>query len=141
MSRLTSRRAAALSIATLAALTTLSGCGALHPGVAVQAGDEKYSLQQVDEITRDVCTVIQSDAGSAGTYPMASIRRGVVRSLALRSAAEQLAVEYDVQPGSAYNTVVKQYNGKLTAVSDAEREHAVTVTEPAAMASNASCAS
>jgi hypothetical protein len=127
VSRLTSRRAAALSIATLAALATLSGCGALHPGVAVQAGDEKFSLQQVDEITRDVCTVIQSDAGSAGAYAMESIRRGVVRSLALRSAAEQLAVQYDVEPGTAYNAVVKQYDSKLTAVSDSEREHAVTV--------------
>jgi len=127
VSRLSPRRAAALSIATLTALATLSGCGDLHPGVAVQAGDEKFSLQDVDEITRDVCTVIQSDAGSAGTYAMQAIRRGVVRSLALRSAAEQLAQQYDVEPGSAYNAAVKQYTAKLTAVSDAERDHAVTV--------------
>ena len=127
MSRLISSRAAALSVAALTALTTLSGCGALHPGVAVQAGDEKLSLKQVDEITRDVCTVIQSDAGSAGAYPMATIRREVVRLLALRSAAEQLAVQYDVEPGSAYNKAVKSFDSQLTGVSDAEREHAVTV--------------
>jgi hypothetical protein len=125
VSRLTSRRAA-LSVATLTALATLSGCGALHPGVEVQAGDDKITLQQIDDYSLDLCTVIQADA-SAGVYPMEAIRQGVVRSLALRSVATQLAEQYDVQPGGAYTTSVKGAERQLSAFTDTERERAVEV--------------
>jgi hypothetical protein len=124
VSRLT---AAALSVTALAALSTLAGCGTLHPGVAIEAGDEQVSLRHVDEVSRDVCTVIQSDQRSKGTYPMESIRRGVVQSLALRSAASQLAEQYDVTPGHDYTQSVKLYESNLGAVGERERENAVEV--------------
>ena len=118
---------ARLSLTALAALSTLAGCGNLHPGAAVVAGDQTISISQADDYTRDVCRVIQSDPRSKGTYPMEAIRRGVVRSLALRGVAEQLAEQYAVQPGSAYNQQVKLYERNIVNVSDTERAHAVEV--------------
>jgi len=124
VSRLT---AAALSVTALAALSTLAGCGTLHPGVAIEAGDEQVSLRHVDEVTRDVCTVIQSDPRSQGTYPMETVRRVVVQSLALRSAAGQLAEQYDVTPGRDYTQSVKLYERNLVAVGERERDNALEV--------------
>ena len=124
-------RAAALSTvrwaAALTAVGTLAGCASLHPGVAIEAGGQTITLSEVDDITRDVCTVIQSDQRSKGVYPMDAIRRGVVRSLALRSVAEQLAEQYDVAPGSSYTTSVKLYDRNLATVSQDVREHAISV--------------
>jgi len=111
-------RAAALSIAGLAALATLSACGELHPGIAITAGDETVTLSQVDDITRDFCTVIQSDEQSRSRYAMETIRRHVVQALATRVAAEQLADEYAVEPGADYAEQVKLYETNLAALPD-----------------------
>ena len=124
MSRL---RAAALSVVALTALGTLTACGDLHPGVALRIGDDSFSIQQVDDYSLDLCTVIQSDDQSKGTYSMAALRQGVLRSLAIRSVGEQLAALYDVQAGTSYNQALKGYGEKLTAVTATERDHALTV--------------
>lgn len=120
-------RAAALSLAGLTALGTLAGCGALHPGIAVQSGGDTISLSRVDEVTRDVCVVIQSDPRSQGTYAMEAVRRGVVRSLAMRLAASQLAEHYDVSTGKDYATQTKLYERNLSQVEPDVRANAIEV--------------
>jgi len=118
MRSVTRLRAAALSVAGLTALATLSACGELHPGIAIEAGDQTVTLSRVDDITQDICTVIQSDGQSKGRYAMETVRRSVVRALATRVATEQLAEEYDVGPGADYAASVKDYETNLTAVPD-----------------------
>lgn len=118
MRTVTRFRAAALSVAGLTALATLSACGELHPGIAIRAGDETVTLSRIDDITQDICTVIQSDDRSKGRYAMESVRRSVVRALATRVATEQLADEYGVQPGPDYAASVKLYETNLTALPD-----------------------
>jgi len=124
---LTVSRAAALSLAGLTALGALAGCGALHPGVAVTAGDDTISLSRVDEVTRDVCVVIQSDPRSQGSYAMEAIRRGVVANLAMRLAASQLAERYGVSTGKDYATQVKLYERNLSQVEPDVRANAMEV--------------
>lgn len=120
-------RRAALSLVALAAVSTLSGCGDLHPGTAVVAGDDRISLNRVDELTRDVCEVIQHDPQQRGTYPMSLLRQGVVRSVTLRTLAAQLAGKYDVTPGSAFNSQVKLYDANIQGVSDSVKANAIEV--------------
>lgn len=120
-------RAAALSLAGLTALGALTGCGALHPGVAVDAGDDTITLSHVDEVTRDVCVVAQSDPRSKGTYAMVAVRRLVVANLAMRLAAVQLGEHYGVSTGQSYATQVKLYNQNLAHVEPDVRANAIEV--------------
>jgi len=120
-------RAAALSLAGLTALGALAGCGALHPGVAVEAGDDTITLSRVDEVTRDVCVVVQSDPRSQGTYAMVAVRRLVVANLAMRLAAAQLAEQYDVSTGQSYVSQVKLYNQNLARIEPDVRANAIEV--------------
>ena len=118
MRTVTRLRATALSVAGLTALATLSACGELHPGIAIEAGDETVTLSRIDDITQDLCTVIQSDGQSKARYAMETVRRNVVRALATRVATEQLAVEYDVDAGADYAAKVKEFETNLSAVPD-----------------------
>ena len=116
-------RAAALSLAGLTALGALAGCGALHPGVAVEAGDDTITLSRVDE----VCVVVQSDPRSKGTYAMVAVRRLVVANLAMRLAAAQLGEDYGVSTGQNYATQVKLYDQNLARVEPDVRANAIEV--------------
>jgi len=118
MRSVTRLRAAALSVAGLTALATLSACGELHPGIAIEAGDQTVTLSRIDDVTQDFCTVIQSDEQSRSRYAMETIRRYVVQALATRVAAEQLAEEYDVEPGTDYAAQVKLYETNLASLPD-----------------------
>ena len=109
----TTRRLGALGPLALAAVLALTGCGALQPGTAVEVGDETISLARVDEVAADFCTAIEPQLdGQAQTLPNSFLRGGIAGTLALRSAAEQVAAEYGVELDS------EQY---LVAVADLER--------------------
>ena len=99
-----------LVVACAAALSlTLTGCGVagtdFHPGVAAQVGDETVSSDHVDEVATHYCTAIQDQIRTGGDpLPMRFLKAGVAGQLALLSAVEQLAAEYDVEPGEQYRT-------------------------------------
>lgn len=94
-------------------LLLLSGCGIagtqFHPGVAAEVGARTISTDRVDELTAGFCDAVSEQIAADGqSYPLAGFKRGIVGQLALQSAAEQLAEEFDVQPGSDYSSQVTE---------------------------------
>lgn len=109
----TTRRLGALAAAATLGLT---GCGALQPGTAVRVDDETISVARVDEVAADFCTAIEPQLdGQAQTLPNGFLRGGIAGTLALRSAAEQVAADYGVEADS------EQYR---TAIADLQRQTA-----------------
>ena len=109
----TTRRLSALAAAATLGLT---GCGAISPGTAVRVDDETISVARVDEVAADFCTAIEPQLdGQAQTLPNGFLRGGIAGTLALRSAAEQVAADYGVEADS------EQYR---TAVADLQRQTA-----------------
>ena len=97
-------RVLAVGVAGLA----LAGCAGLHPGVAVQVGDESIPVSKVDEVAEDFCEAVEPQLeGQAETIAHGYFRGGIVGTLAMRSIAEQLAEEYGVDPSSS-DRYVKQ---------------------------------
>lgn len=97
----TTRRSGARVALGGLALLVLTGCGAVQPGTAVEVGDERISLARVDEVAADFCTAIGPQLDSqAQTLPNSFLRGGVAGTLALRSAAGQVADEYGVEVDS-----------------------------------------
>jgi hypothetical protein len=87
-------------VGALAALT-LTGCGALQPGVAVEVGDETITQTRVDEVAGDFCSAIEPQLESqAETIPNSFLRGGIAGTLGLRSAADQVADDYGVEAES-----------------------------------------
>jgi hypothetical protein len=112
----TTRRLGVLAPVGLTTVLLLTGCGAVQPGTAVQVDDETISLARVDEVAADFCTAIEPQLDSqAQTLPNSFLRGGIAGTLALRSAAEQVAAEYGVEADS------EQY---LTATAELERSTA-----------------
>jgi hypothetical protein len=112
----TTRRLGVLAPLGLTTVLLLTGCGATQPGTAVQVDDETISLSRVDEVAADFCTAIEPQLDSqAQTLPNSFLRGGIAGTLALRSAAEQVAAEYGVEADS------EQY---LTARAELERSTA-----------------
>ena len=88
----------------VAAGVLLSSCGALHPGAAAVVGDQTISMSKVDQVAGDYCHAITKQLqGDSQVVPLNFFRGGVAGSLALRSAAEQVAAEYGVQPEAVYD--------------------------------------
>jgi hypothetical protein len=96
------RRLTGLSLGIAGLL--LTGCaGSASPGVAIEVGDETISADRVDEAAAHLCTALGDEFRSSGTVvPMGVIRQGVVQLLALDSQAQQIAEEYGVEAGPAY---------------------------------------
>jgi hypothetical protein len=112
----TTRRLGVIAPVGLTTVLLLTGCGAVQPGTAVQVDDETISLARVDEVAADFCTAIEPQLDSqAQTLPNSFLRGGIAGTLALRSAAEQVAAEYGVEADS------EQY---LTARAELERSTA-----------------
>ena len=83
------------------AAVTLSGCGAVQPGTAVEVGDETISVARVDEVSTDFCAAIEPQLeGQAETIPHSYLRGGIAGTLALRSVSDQIAEEYAVAADS-----------------------------------------
>ena len=90
-------------------VSALAGCGNLNPGVAVKAGDETVTVREVDDTTGDYCEAILTQLQTnKQVVPNRYLRSGVAGILAQRSVAEQLAIEYDVEPGERYDDKVVQ---------------------------------
>jgi len=88
--------------AVLVAGLLLSGCaGSASPGVAARIGDETISSSRVEQATENMCTALRNRFAEQPA-PLRDVRTGVVQLLAVDAMAEQIADEYGVTPGSAY---------------------------------------
>lgn len=123
------RRAVAVA---LPCLLLLSGCGIaetqFHPGVAVEVGDRSISTDRVDELTSGFCAAVEDQIATGGqSFPLSLFKRGIVGQLALQSAVEQLAEDFDVTPGSAYQSQLAQIETEAEGLAASGRDEYVEV--------------
>ena len=113
-------------------LGALSGCGVagtgFHPGVAAQVGDDEVKVSQVDAIASDYCSAITEQLrGENQVLPLRYLRGGIAGQLALVAAAEQLAEEYDVEPGVQYDQKVADLQGAVSALPEGQQEAVIAI--------------
>lgn len=110
----------------------LSGCGVagtgFHPGVAAEVGDDTISVTKVNQFTSDYCTAIEGQlADNNQVLPQRYLRGGIAGQLVLVSAAEQLAAEYDVEPGMQYDQKVAELQAGTAELSEGEQEAVIEI--------------
>ena len=105
-------------------LLLLSGCGVagteFHPGVAADVGDQTVTTDEVDELVTTYCSAVEEQITAGGqSFPLSGFRSGIAAQLAMESAVDQLAEDYDVTPSTDYKTQLaaietdaEQYTGK-----------------------------
>src|SRR5262245_3512787 len=107
-SRVTRTRTRLAALAAVA-VVALSGCASLHPGVAIEVGDQSISNPDIDSLSRDLCTTLKSDQRLIqGGFATSSVLASTAQSWVLRSVASQMAEQYDVVPTASYNQAVDQ---------------------------------
>ena len=116
----------------------LTGCaGSARPGVAVEVGDETISTSTVDSASAHLCTALSDQFKGDGTVvPMGFIRQGVVQLLTLSSTAQQIADEYGVEPGAAYQRELASRRRSAEAFPEEVREDYVEVMSANALATD-----
>ena len=124
------KRSLAAAVPCLALL--VSGCGVaeteFHPGVAVEVGDRTISTNHVDELTTGFCDAVEEQIATGGqSFPLRLFKRGIVGQLALRSAVEQLAQDYDVEPGADYQAQLAQIETEAEGLDADGRDEYVEV--------------
>ena len=112
----------------------LTGCGSASPGVAVEVGDETISTRTVDRASAHVCTAL--GGGNGTVVPMGFIRQGVVQLMTLSSTARQIAEEYGVEPGAAYQRELAQLERTASTFPEEVREDYVEVMSANALAND-----
>ena len=119
---------ALVPVVVAAAAVMLSGCD-IHPGTAAQVGDESISMSTVDTTAADYCAAIERQLnGDHQVVPQSFFRRGIAATLALRSAAEQLAREYGVEPGKVYDKKVADLEQQMSILPDKQQTAVVLVS-------------
>lgn len=112
-----------------AAVVLLSGCGATQPGVAAQVGDDTISVDQVDELTTSLCTVLEDlpegDPNTPAPVSGATARNNALQGLIFRSIADQMADDYGVQAGPDYEAQVDRVRLQFGSIDDAKVEAAL----------------
>jgi hypothetical protein len=82
--------------------------------VAVEVGDQTVSTSKVDDLTVAFCEGLEPGLQSNGSvFPMSYVRGYVVRNLAVRAAAEQLAETYGVELPASYAQAVRDLRTQL----------------------------
>lgn len=115
----------------------LSGCGVagtgFHPGVAAEVGDDTISVSKVNEVASNYCIAIESQLSDNNqVLPQRYLRGGIAGQLALVSAAEQLAAEYDVEPGPQYDQKVAELQSGTAALTEGEQEAVIEIESSSA---------
>jgi hypothetical protein len=127
------RRRLALGLALAATLLTGCGTTSSSPGVAVQVGDDRITMNEVDELTGEYCRAIEGQLeGNSQTVPLRYFRGGVAGNLAMRSVAEQLAEEHGVEPGKVYDEKVAQLQQSVGVLDEEVRESVILVESSSA---------
>jgi hypothetical protein len=109
--------------APLVALTTLiglSGCGSdlgpdIHPGSAAVVGEEKVTLDEVDDGAQELCHLIepQLEAGQL-VWPMAKLRSVILDSIVLDILTRKFAEERDLEPAEGYKQAITESKQRNT---------------------------
>jgi hypothetical protein len=114
----------------------LSGCGSslgIHPGSAVVVGGDTVSMDKIDTTSTLFCQVYTAQQQTAssqqqsGPIPMGSFRSYAASSLAKRALGQQLADQYAVEPASAYQQTLTQYQQALASTPADQRDAAIAV--------------
>ena len=119
-------------VASVPCLLLLSGCGVaeteFHPGVAVEVGDRSISTDRVDDLTSGFCEAVEEQIAAGGqSLPLSLFKRGIAGQLALQSAVEQLAQDFDVTPGSEYHSQLAQIESEAEGFAESGRDDYVEV--------------
>lgn len=137
-----SRPSVGAALAAFAATAVLSGCGVAddgpHAGTALVVGDQTFSTSEVEDLVDPFCSTVrelnanQAQAQQPGTeeQPIArgsDVRDVVVRSLALRAFADQLAEENGLDPDRIAAQTAQRLRAQLGGVSGDEVDEALPV--------------
>lgn len=119
-------------VAAVPCLLLLTGCGVaetqFHPGVAVEVGDQTITNDRVDELTSGFCSAVEEQIASGGqAFPLRLFERGIVGQLAMRSATEQLAADFGVEPGADYQAQLAQIETEAESLRKSGRDEYVEV--------------
>ncbi len=122
-------------LATSVAL--LTGCGVagtgFHPGTAAQVGEDTITTKHVDQLTADYCAAVeavtkgQPEAAGQQQLPLRYLSHEFANDLIIRSAAEQLAEEYDVEASAASKSDLVQLEPQLVDLTDDQRDAVVEI--------------
>jgi hypothetical protein len=110
----------------------LSGCGVagtgFHPGVAAQVGDDQIKVSRVDAIASDYCSAIREQLrGENQVLPLRYLRGGIAGQLALVAAAEQLAEEHGVEPGTQCDQKVADLKGAVAELPEGQQDAVIAI--------------
>lgn len=116
----------------------LTGCaGSVSPGVAATVGDETISVDRVDAAAAHMCEALGDQLRGNGTVvPMGVVRQGALQLLALESQSRQIAEEYGVEPGAAYQRELAQLERTAAGLPEEVREDYVEVMSANALAND-----
>jgi hypothetical protein len=98
----------------LAALTGLAGCGSdlgpeIHPGSAAVVGEEKVTLDEVDDAADAFCHLVEPQLNDNSiAWSMAKVRSVVLDSIVLDILTHQFAEERGLEPAEGYQQAVAQ---------------------------------
>lgn len=123
-------RARTLGAVAAAAVLALTGCGALNPGAAVQVGDQTISASDLDTATTEFCQAIEPQLEQqAESIQNSFLRSYVAGTLALRSAAEQMAEEHgiEVDDDETYLQTVSQLQQSLDGVPEGAKDTVIEI--------------
>jgi peptidyl-prolyl cis-trans isomerase SurA len=109
----------------------LAGCGVagteFHPGIAAEVGDQTITTRHLDEVTANYCagfeTLSKADPQSSDEpVPLRFVTNQFATLLVEDAAAEQLADQYDVEPGSASKSALASFEPQLETLSDEQKD-------------------
>lgn len=87
----------------VAVLALLSGCGEIHPGAAVQVGEQRVNMSDVDDLSADVCKAFAPQfEQQQRIIPMRYVKQAVVQATTMRELARQIAEDRDVEEPASY---------------------------------------
>ena len=111
-----------------AAVALLTGCAGATPGVAVQVGEEPITVNELNDVTSNYCKAVEDQlTGQGQVVPLSFFRSGIAARLANRSIGEQLAAQYDVEPGRTYDKQVASLEQSAAALGEDVRDAVVVV--------------
>ena len=121
----------ALAVPVLA----LTGCGVagtqFHPGIAAQVGDEQITTKHLDSLTDGYCGAIEEVSGDQGTQqqiPLRYLTHEFATTLVIEAAAKQIAAEYDVKAGAAYEQTLGNLAPQVADLSESQRDAVLTLS-------------
>jgi hypothetical protein len=96
------------------ALTSLAGCGSdlgpdIHPSSAAVVGEEKVSIDEVDDDAQDLCHLLEPQLrANQTTWSMAKVRSFILDSLVLDILTHRFAEERGLEPAEGYKQAITQ---------------------------------